>query len=152
MDEAADDKSMPFLTRVVDVFLRGDVALLFIVVSLALGAAALFLTPREEEPQIVVPMADIFVEAPGLSAEEVERQVTERLEKLVYQIDGVEYVYSMSRPGQSDNYRAVLCGRKPRGLAGQAATIRSHSNMDRVPPGVSQLGRSSRSKSTTCPS
>ncbi len=98
-DEARE--STPIMTRVVEVFLRGDVAILFVVVSLMLGVAALLLTPREEEPQIVVPMADVFVSAPGLSAAEVEQQVTRRLEKLLYQIDGVEYVYSMSRPEQS---------------------------------------------------
>ncbi len=97
----ADETSVPLMTRIVEVFLRGDVAILLIVVSLMLGAAALVLTPREEEPQIVVPMADVFASAPGLSAEEVERQVTDRLEKLLYQIDGVEFVYSMSQPGQS---------------------------------------------------
>ena len=96
MDNGPDEKQMPFLTRVVDVFLRGDVALLFILISFALGAAALLLTPREEEPQIVVPMADIFVHAPGLTAEHVAPQVTERLEQPVYQIDSVEYVYSVS--------------------------------------------------------
>lgn len=98
-DEARE--STPIMTRVVEVFLRGDVAILFVIVSLMLGVAALLLTPREEEPQIVVPMADVFVSAPGLSAAEVEQQVTRRLEKLLYQIDGVEYVYSMSRPEQS---------------------------------------------------
>jgi multidrug efflux pump subunit AcrB len=72
---------------------------MLIVLSLLLGAAALVLTPREEEPQIVVPMADVMIYAPGLSASEVERTVTDRIEKLLYQIDGVEYVYSMSRPG-----------------------------------------------------
>ncbi len=97
----ADRESAPFMTRLVEVFLRGDVTFLFVVISLMLGGSALWLTPREEEPQIVVPMADVFVSAPGLSAEEVEQQVTRRLEKLLYQIDGVEYVYSMSRPGQS---------------------------------------------------
>ncbi|WP_044254127.1 efflux RND transporter permease subunit [Rhodopirellula sp. SWK7] len=91
----------PILTRIVEVFLRGDVAIMLIVLSLMLGAAALVLTPREEEPQIVVPMADVMINAPGLSAGEVERQVTDRIEKLLYQIDGVEYVYSMSRPGSS---------------------------------------------------
>ncbi|MGB7344268.1 MAG: efflux RND transporter permease subunit [Pirellulaceae bacterium] len=97
----AEETSVPLMTRIVEVFLRGDVAILLIFVSLMLGAAALVLTPREEEPQIVVPMADVFASAPGLSAEEVERQVTDRLEKLLYQIDGVEFVYSMSKPGQS---------------------------------------------------
>jgi multidrug efflux pump subunit AcrB len=99
--QPTDLESTPIMTRLVEVFLRGDVAILFVVVSLLLGAASLWLTPREEEPQIVVPMADVFVTAPGLSAKEVEQQVTRRLEKLLYQIDGVEYVYSMSRPGQS---------------------------------------------------
>lgn len=98
---SSSGESTPLMTRLVEVFLRGDVAILFVVVSLMLGAASLWLTPREEEPQIVVPMADVFVTAPGLSAAEVEQQVTRRLEKLLYQIDGVEYVYSMSRPGQS---------------------------------------------------
>jgi multidrug efflux pump subunit AcrB len=91
----------PFLTRIVEIFLRGDIAILFIVISLVIGAVALYLTPREEEPQIVVPMADIMIEAPGLSAEEVERQITQPIEKLLYQIDGVEYVYSMSQSGRS---------------------------------------------------
>jgi multidrug efflux pump subunit AcrB len=51
----------PFLTRLVEIFLRGDVAVLLVLASLALGVAALYLTPREEEPQIVVPLADVFV-------------------------------------------------------------------------------------------
>jgi multidrug efflux pump subunit AcrB len=70
---------------------------LIIVLSLLAGLVALGLTAREEEPQIVVPLADVLVSAPGLSAEQVERQVATPLEKLLYQIDGVEYVYSMSR-------------------------------------------------------
>jgi len=99
MNDSDPATSSGGLTRLVELFLRGDVAALVVLLSLLLGGAALLLTPREEEPQIVVPMADILVEAPGLSAAEVERQVTDRLEKLLYQIDGVEYVYSMSRPG-----------------------------------------------------
>ena len=70
----ADNEKTPLMTRLVEVFLRGDVAILLIVVSLALGGAALYLTPREEEPQIVVPMADVHVMAPGLSAQEVEQK------------------------------------------------------------------------------
>ena len=100
-DRESESSHTPMLTRIVEVFLRGDVAILLIAISLILGAAALSLTPREEEPQIVVPIADVFASAPGLSAEEIERQVTDRLEKLLYQIDGVEFVYSMSRPGQA---------------------------------------------------
>ncbi|MHC4939807.1 MAG: efflux RND transporter permease subunit [Planctomycetota bacterium] len=83
-------------TRIVARFLSGPVAVLMIVGSLLAGAISLAITPREEEPQIIVPLADVLVHAPGLSAEKVERQVATRLEKLLYQIDGVEYVYSMS--------------------------------------------------------
>lgn len=100
-NDSSPTQRMPFLTRVVALFLRGDVAILFTLISLMIGAVALVLTPREEEPQIVVPMADVIIEAPGLSAAEVERQVTQPLEKLLYQIDGVEYVYSMSQNGRS---------------------------------------------------
>jgi len=129
-------QDMPFLTRVVDMFLRGDVALLFIVISLALGAVSLYLTPREEEPQIVVPMADVFVQAPGLSAEEVERQITERVEKLLYQIDGVEYVYSVSRPGE-----CVVTVRFYVGENREDSLVKLYnkinSNTDRIPPAVS---------------
>ena len=125
----------PFLTRIVEIFLRGDVAILLVVVSLILGAAALYLTPREEEPQIVVPMADVLVSAPGLSAEEVEKQVTQRLEKMLYQIDGVEYVYSMSAPGQ-----CVITVRFYVGEDREESLVKLynkvHSNTDQVPPVV----------------
>ena len=127
--------SAPFMTRLVELFLRADVAILFVIVSLMLGAAALWLTPREEDPQIVVPMADVYVTAPGLSAEEVEQQVTRRLEKLLYQIDGVEYVYSMSQPGQS-----VVTVRFYVGEDREDSLVKLYnkinSNTDQIPPVV----------------
>ena len=125
----------PLLTRIVEVFLRGDVAILLTVLSLLVGVAALVLTPREEEPQIVVPLADVLVSAPGLSAEEVERSIATRLEKLLYQIDGVEYVYSMSRPGQ-----AVVTVRFYVGQDREKSLVKLYnkiqSNADQVPPSV----------------
>ena len=131
-----EDERTPFLTRVVEIFLRGDVAILLTVISLALGVAALCLTPREEEPQIVVPMADVLISAPGLSAEEIERKVTIRMEKLLYQIDGVEYVYSMSRPGQS-----IVTVRFYVGEDREDSLVKLYnkidSNVDQVPPAVS---------------
>ncbi len=87
--------------KIVEAFLRGNLSGMLIVIAVICGLAAVLLTPREEEPQIVVPMADIMVQVPGASAQEVERQVSTRLEKIMYQIDGVEYVYSMSKPGLS---------------------------------------------------
>ena len=80
--------------------MEGPLPLLLLLVAFVGGIVALMITPREEEPQIIVPMADVIVAAPGLGAEQVERQIATPLEKLLYQIDGVEYVYSMSRPEQ----------------------------------------------------
>lgn len=126
----------PILTRIVEVFLRGDVAVLLVIVSLLVGAAALVLTPREEEPQIVVPIADVFVTAPGLSASEVERQVSDRLEKLLSQIDGVEFVYSMSQPG-----RAVVTVRFYVGEDREDSLVKIYnkinSSTDLIPPVIS---------------
>ncbi|MFI5378722.1 MAG: efflux RND transporter permease subunit [Tepidisphaerales bacterium] len=87
--------------RIVRKFLHSNLSVLLMILSVGLGAVALLITPREEEPQIIVPLADVFVNIPGRSAREVEQLVSTRLEKLLYQIDGVEYVYSMSRPGQA---------------------------------------------------
>ena len=99
MSTKPDPKSLGLSSQIVAKFLQGPLPVMVIVLSLLAGAAALILTPREEEPQIVVPLADVMVSAPGLSAEQVERQVATPLEKLLYQIDGVEYVYSMSKEG-----------------------------------------------------
>ncbi len=125
----------PFLTRAVATFLRGDIAILFTVVSLAIGAVALYLTPREEEPQIVVPMADVMIQAPGLSAQEVDRQITQPLEKLLYQIDGVQYVYSMSQSG-----RAVVTARFYVGEDREDSLVKLYnkvdSNIDLIPQSV----------------
>jgi multidrug efflux pump subunit AcrB len=123
------------LTRIVDLFLRGDVAIMLIILSLIFGAVALHLTPREEEPQISVPMIDVMVSTPGLSANEVQRTVTTRLEKLVNQIDGVEYVYSMSRPGA-----CVVTVRFYVGEDREDSILKLynkiHSNIDRAPVAV----------------
>ncbi len=72
---------------------------LVIVASLLLGVFSVMKLPREEEPQIIVPMIDIFVGMPGASAREVEERVTRPMEKLLWEIPGVEYIYSTSQPG-----------------------------------------------------
>ena len=89
------------LCRNLDLFLRTDLPILVIVLSLIAGAFAVYLTPREEEPQIVIPLADIHISSPGLAVDEVERQIATPLEKLLSQIDGVEHVYSVSMAGQA---------------------------------------------------
>lgn len=96
MPDSNSDKS-DWLSRLLIATLEGPLPLFILLIALVGGIVALVVTPREEEPQIIVPMADVLVAAPGLSAEQVERQIATPLEKLLYQIDGVEYVYSMSR-------------------------------------------------------
>ncbi len=95
------DKQTGFIPSIVRFFLTSRMSLILAVASLLLGIAAILVTPREEEPQIVVPMADIMVQVPGASAEEVEKLVTTPLERILWQIDGVEYVYSISRKAMS---------------------------------------------------
>ncbi len=124
-----------WINRIVKAFLKGNLSVLLIIVSIAAGVVALDVTPREEDPQIVVPIADVFIKMPGASAQEVERQVATRLEKLLYQIDGVEYVYSMSFPSM-----AVVTVRFYVGEDRERSWVKLYnkinSNIDQVPPGV----------------
>ena len=89
------------LGTIVRYFLTSHMSIILALASLILGVAAIMVTPREEEPQIVVPMADVLVQVPGASADEVEKLVTTPLERLLWQIDGVEYVYSTSSKDMS---------------------------------------------------
>ena len=89
------------LDKLVAYSLKGGLPILVFILSFTLGAIALIYTPREEEPQIVVPMADVIISAPGLSAQQVEKQVTLPLEKLLSQITGVEHIYSRSNSGKA---------------------------------------------------
>jgi len=82
--------------RVAHYFLNNRLTLLFVVTALLLGVFAVLMTPREEEPQIQVPMVDLFVPLPGASPAEVEQRLATPLEKLLWEIPGVEYVYSTS--------------------------------------------------------
>jgi multidrug efflux pump subunit AcrB len=75
-------------------FIQSPLTPLFLLASLAVGLVALLTLPREEEPQISVPMVDIMVRADGLKAEDAVKLVTEPLETIVKSIDGVEHVYS----------------------------------------------------------
>lgn len=82
--------------RIAKLFIDSKLTVLLMIVFMVIGVYSSFLIPREEEPQIDVPMADIFVGYPGASPVEVESRVTKPLEKLASNIPGVEYVYSTS--------------------------------------------------------
>ncbi|MGD9232931.1 MAG: efflux RND transporter permease subunit [Desulfobacterales bacterium] len=87
--------------RIAHFFIDSKLTPLFIIAAVLLGIASVIALPREEEPQIIVPMIDVFVKMPGASAKEVEERVTSPMEKLLWEIPGVEYVYSTSSPGMS---------------------------------------------------
>jgi multidrug efflux pump subunit AcrB len=84
--------------RIAAAFLESKLTPLLVIAALALGAMAVLATPREEEPQIIVPMIDIFAGWPGAPAADVERLVTVPIERAVREIPEVEYVYATSRP------------------------------------------------------
>ncbi|MCC7177102.1 MAG: efflux RND transporter permease subunit [Acidobacteria bacterium] len=87
--------------RMAAAFIHSKLTPLVIVASLLLGVYAAIALPREEEPQIIVPMVDVFVDLPGASPSEVEQRVTRPLEKLLWEVPGLEYLYSTSSPGRS---------------------------------------------------
>ena len=122
--------------RLAAAFVDAKLTPLLIIASLILGAAALVTLPREEEPQIVVPMIDVFVDVPGASPEEVEQRVTRPMEKLLWEVPGVEYLYSTSSAGQSMVIVRFLVGEDE-----ERALVRVNQklsgNADRIPPGVS---------------
>ncbi|KRB23353.1 MULTISPECIES: efflux RND transporter permease subunit [Mesorhizobium] len=116
-------------------FIASPLTPLFLVAAFAFGLVALLTLPREEEPQISVPMVDIFVRADGLKADDAVKLITEPLETIVKGIDGVEHVYSQTRDDQ-----VMVTARFVVGTSSDAAVLRVHdkvrANMDRIPVGV----------------
>ncbi|MBM4063352.1 MAG: efflux RND transporter permease subunit, partial [Planctomycetes bacterium] len=129
----AETKSLT--QRLVEVFLTGNLAPLLLLLSLVAGSVSLLVTPREEDPQIVVPMAEVVVDAPGASAEEVERQITIPVERIVQGLSGIENVYSMSRRGQAVVTARFFVGEDVEdSLVKLQSALQQHA--DEVPPQV----------------
>lgn len=124
-----------FIPSIIRTFLTGPLSILLIIFAVFAGIMAIQLTPREEEPQIVVPMVDIYVNFPGHNPKEAEELVTRPLEKLMWQIDGVEHVYSMSRRDQSMVTVRFYVG-EDRERAMVKIRDKIEGNRDKVPPGV----------------
>ena len=122
--------------KIARAFIDSKLTPLIIIASILLGMAAVYVLPREEEPQIIVPMVDIFVGMPGASPKEVEGRVTKPMEKLLWEIPGVEYVYSTSSPGMSMVIVRFFVGEDE-----EEAIVRLQSkltaNYDLIPKGVS---------------
>ncbi|MCM2322293.1 MAG: efflux RND transporter permease subunit [Oligoflexia bacterium] len=90
-----------FAGKLAQLFIDSKLTPVIAIASILLGIGAVWLTPKEEEPQISVPMVDVTTLDPGATAHEVERRVTEPIERALWGIAGVEYVYSSSSPGAS---------------------------------------------------
>jgi len=123
--------------KVAHAFIDSKLTPLVIVAALLLGAFAILQTPREEEPQIVVPMLDVFVQMPGASSPEVAQRVSLPMEKLLREVPGVEYIYSISHPGMSMLIVRFYVGTKEEDAIIQTYN-KLYSNFDRIPSGVSQ--------------
>jgi multidrug efflux pump subunit AcrB len=123
--------------RLAHSFIDSKLTPLFITASVLIGAFSVWQLPREEEPQIIVPMIDIFVGMPGASAREVEERVTKPMEKLLWEIPGVEYIYSTSQPGGS---MAIV--RFKVGEDEEKSIVKLNqkmfANFDLIPPGATQ--------------
>ena len=125
-----------FAGRIARAFIDSKLTPLVIITSILLGAAATLLLPREEEPQIKVPMIDVLVAMPGFSAKEVEERATRPMEKLLWEISGVEYIYSTSREGESLTIVRFKVGEDiERSLVNLNQKLQA--NFDRIPKGVS---------------
>ncbi|WP_257306368.1 efflux RND transporter permease subunit [Geothrix campi] len=100
-ENGASEPKLGLAGRLAKSFLRSKLTPLLVLASLLLGVLAVVLTPREEEPQIIVPMVDLYVPYPGASPKEIESQVATPLERRLWGIPGVEYLYSTSMPGMA---------------------------------------------------
>ena len=134
-NEPTDDTQLGISGRIARRFLDTEITPLLALVGLLLGLFAVFITPREEEPQINVTFANVFIPFPGASAREVESLVTTPAEQIASEIDGVEHVYSASQPGM-----AVLTVRFVVGTPRTDAIVRLYNafyqHLDWMPAGV----------------
>ena len=121
--------------RLVRQFLESKVPTLIIIISLLAGAAALTFTPREEDPQITVPMVDILIKFPGASPQEVENLAVINLEKKLWEMEGLEDLYSLAGNGY-----AVVTAKFKVGENLETSLFKVYnklySNIDEVPSGV----------------
>ena len=125
-----------FAGRMAAVFIDSRLTPIAIIASVLLGLAAVILLPREEEPQIKVPMIDVLVAMPGATAAEVENRVTRPMEKLLWEMAGVEYLYSTAMPGANLTIVRFKVGED---LETSLVKLNQklQTNFDRIPHGVS---------------
>ncbi len=127
----------PFLTWVTRTFVDSKLTGLIVLFSILLGAFAIYFTPSEEEPQIVVPMVDVMVSMPGASPKEIEKRVIGPMERLLWEIPGVEYVYSTAMDGRALTVVRFYVGQDTEDSLLKAYD-KLYSHFDWIPPGCSK--------------
>jgi multidrug efflux pump subunit AcrB len=139
----SNDKQHPglhhggFISKVTEIFVDSKISPLIIIFSLLLGLFAILQTPSEEEPQIVVPMIDVFVQMPGATPKEIENRVVSPMEKLIWEVPGVEYLYSTAMPGRALTVVRFYVGEDvEKSLVKVYDKLYSH--LDWIPPGCSK--------------
>ncbi|HOB25194.1 MAG TPA: efflux RND transporter permease subunit, partial [Kaistella sp.] len=90
-----------FAGRIAEFFINSKLTILLMIALMIIGVYSSTLIPREEEPQIIVPMADVMVGYPGATPTEVENRVVKPLEKIISNIKGVEHVHAMAMNGKA---------------------------------------------------
>jgi multidrug efflux pump subunit AcrB len=126
-----------FAGRLAETFIRSKLTVLIIFASMLIGGFATLQLPREEEPQINVPLFDIFVPFPGASAREVEERIVNVGERRLWEIPGVEYIYSTAEPGFALFIVRFKVGTNPEEAMTRIYT-KTFANMDSLAPGVGQ--------------
>lgn len=124
-----------FAGKIANAFIQSKLTILLMIAGLLLGAYAVMMIPREEEPQIKVPMMDIFVGYPGATPKEVESRVAAPMEKIISNIKGVEHVYTTSMNGQAAIIVQFIVGEDI-----ERSQVKLYSelmkNMDKMPQGA----------------
>ncbi|HBQ35632.1 MAG TPA: multidrug transporter AcrB [Rhodobacteraceae bacterium] len=136
-DNTGQTGALGLAGRLTRSFIASPLTPLLLLTAFAVGMIALVSLPREEEPQISVPLVDIHIQAVGLKAEDAVKLITEPLENMVKGIDQVDHVYSSTRDNQ-----VMVTARFLVGVESETAILRVHdkirANMDRIPVGIPQ--------------
>ena len=132
-----EEKSLGMAGWIAKTFIHSPLAPLLLIASLAIGILGLMITPRQEDPQILVPVVDIFYKFPGASSSQVASLATDPLERMMSEIPGVKHVYSASRRGSGMVTVQFKVGEET-----ENSLVKLYdklmSNQDKIPPGVSQ--------------
>jgi multidrug efflux pump subunit AcrB len=127
--------SLGIAGRTARLFITSPVTPMILIVALLVGLIGLFFTPRQEDPQISVPMIDVFVQYPGASADQVSSLVTEPLERLLLELTGVRHTYTATERGRTMVTVRFKVGED---MGESIVKVRDKilSNMDKIPPDV----------------